>query len=147
MKPIIDPSVFYWMNVLSILQTVLAVIGVISFVAGIILTACCVYEWYDEPLVKPTLPDKYDEFDKKTYDRHCKEYALEFSQRKKLKRGACILLALGLIFVGLSVFIPGKTTSVEMLVAKTATYDNVNWSIEQVKEVIDYIVSSLKGLS
>ena len=61
------------------------------------------------------------------------------------KKWMLFFLIPGLIFVLISIFVPGKTTSVEMLVAKTATFDNVNWTVQQVKEIIDYIVVSLKG--
>ena len=54
-------------------------------------------------------------------------------------------LIVGGVLVLISIFIPRKQTSVEMLVAKTATFDNVNWTVQQVKEIIDYIVSALKG--
>jgi len=45
-----------------------------------------------------------------------------------------------------SIFIPGKTTSVEMLIAKTATFDNVNLSVQQIKDVVDYIVQAIKTI-
>ena len=50
-----------------------------------------------------------------------------------------------LLFLGF-VFFPDKETSMQMLVAKTATFDNVNWTVAQVKEVIDYIVAAIKSI-
>lgn len=52
---------------------------------------------------------------------------------------------IGLVLIILSVFIPSKQTSIEMMVARTATFDNVDWSVQQVKEIVDYIVNALKG--
>ena len=44
------------------------------------------------------------------------------------------------------VFIPNKQTIIEMMIAKKATYDNVSWTIEQVKEAVDYVISAIKEI-
>lgn len=121
---VIDPQVFYWMNVLGILQTVLAVFGgacVAAFfglVAGWIYNSCEVKNGYENNL---------------SYLKVCRKFAI-------------ITGIVGFILVTVSIFIPGRTTSIEMIIAKATTFDNVNWTVQQVKEVVDYIVQAIKGI-
>ena len=121
---VIDPKVFYWMNVFEILQAVLGLFGgacVIAFfglVVGWIYNSCAVKNGYDDNL----------------------------SYMKACKRWAIITGIIGFVSITAAIFIPGKTTSIEMLVAKAATIDNVNWTVQQVKDVVDYIVQAIKGI-
>lgn len=126
---IINPSIFYWMNVFSILQTVCAVIGTILLLTGIGFIIGYVYN-------KNEMMD-YD--DTSGYYENCKRYA----STCKLFMIICLSISIPMIIA--AIFLPSKQTSVEMLVAKTATFDNVNWTVEQVKEVVNYIVNALKG--
>lgn len=121
---IINPQVFYWINVFGILQTVLAILSVVlitaffGLVAGWIYNSCEVKRGYDDNL--PYL--------------------------KVFKKYAIITGIIGFILVTASIFIPGRTTSIEMMIAKAATFDNVNWTVQQVKEVVDYIVQAIKDI-
>lgn len=137
MNYVIDPSVFYWMNVLGILQTVLAVFGGVGIAVGI------GFMGYG----KMSEPEAYDrEYDAKKgcYVSVPDKEQLE-SLHSVIKVGA-IVTAISLIFIITSIFIPGKATSIEMLVARTATYDNLNIGVEGVKELIDYIVTAIKSI-
>ncbi len=121
---VINPQVFYWINVLSILQTVIAIIG------GVLVTAfiCLVAGWiYNASEAK----NGYE--DNEVYMKVCKTWAI-------------VTGIVGFVLITASIFIPGRTTSIEMLIAKTATFDNVNWSVQQVKDVVDYIVHAIKGI-
>lgn len=137
MNYIIDPSVFYWMNVLGILQTVFAVFGAFGLCAGISFMG----------YGKMSEPEAYD----KEYDVKKASY-ISIVDEEKLKRfksiikTGVIIAAISLLFVIASIFIPGKATSIEMLVARTATYDNLNIGIDGVKELIDYIVTAIKSV-
>lgn len=121
---IIDPQVFYWMNIFGIMQTVFAVFGGIFAAAFIGLTVGYVYNSWE---VK-------------------QGYESNLLYKKECKKWAIITGIIGVVLITAAVFIPGKTTSIEMLVAKTATFDNVNWTVQQVKEVVDYIVYALKSV-
>ena len=143
---IIDPSVFYWINVLSILQTVFGVIGGITFAGGIILTVTYIFASYNAKK-KPNPPqENASSYDIREYDRDLEEYNEDRRKLHDIRKWMIPLLIIGNIMIIAAIFIPGKTTSVEMLVAKTATFDNVNWTVQQVKEIIDYITSSLRGV-
>jgi len=141
---IIDPSVFYWMNVMSIVQTVLAVFGAFLLIGFLCFTVAyfCTISYVDEP-EKPSSESKYDI---ERYNREMKNYQSNQKTLNSYKKYMLLTLIIGCAFVMISVFIPSKQTSIEMLVAKTATFDNVNWTVQQVKEVVDYIVSALKGM-
>ena len=121
---IIDPQVFYWLNVFAILQTVLGILGgacIIAFfclMVGWIYNSCAVKDGYDSNL----------------------------SYMKACKRWAIITGIVGFVLATAAIFIPGRTTSIEMMIAKAATFDNVNWTVQQVKDVVDYIVQAIKGI-
>lgn len=121
---IIDPQVFYWMNIFGILQTVFAIFGGIFAAAFVGLTIGYVYNSWE---VK-------------------QGYESNLLYKKECKKWAIITGIICLPLITAAIFIPGKTTSIEMLVAKTATFDNVNWTVQQVKEVVDYIVYALKSV-
>ncbi len=136
MTYIIDPSVFYWINVLGTLQIALAVLGSFGFVGGII---ALIYGW-------SVKSDAYD----REYDSAAKkyDYVIDHKEMQKalkwIKRGR-ILSVVSVIFIIAAIFVPGKTTSIEMLIAKTATFENVGMSIDSIKELIDYIVTAIKS--
>ena len=136
MTYIIDPSVFYWINVLGILQTVFAILASFSL-CGVIIAL--IYGWSKKS-------DAYD----REYDSAAKKYDYVINHKemqealKWIKRGK-ILSVVSVIFVIAAIFIPGKVTSIEMLIAKTATFENVGMSVESIKELIDYIVTAIKS--
>ena len=140
---IIDPSVFYWMNVMSILQTVMAVLGGFTLVGCLCLIVTYICDKHG--LHEPKKPDEDSRYEMKHYQDRLDGYNEYLQDVKMIKKYMLITLTVGALFVIISIFIPSKHTSVEMLVAKTATFDNVNWSVQQVKEIVDYIVSALKG--
>lgn len=140
---IIDPAVFYWINVLSIMQTVFAVIGGFALTAFIALFITFLYKRYW--LSEPEKPDKDSRYDVERYQREMRIYENDLKDLRMTKKYMMITLVAGGLMILVSIFIPGKQTSVEMLIARTATFDNVNWTAQQVKEIIDYIVKALKG--
>lgn len=140
---IIDPSVFYWINVFSIIQTVLALFGGIAIAGSICLAITYIYKTYG--LRKPEEPDRNNRYDVDRYNRCMKEYEKEKEYIAAIRKWLAVTAVTGAVLCAISIFIPSKQTSVEMLVARTATFDNVNWTIDQVKEIVDYIIKALKG--
>ena len=142
---IIDPSVFYWINVFSIIQTVLAVFGGIVIAGSIGLAITYIYKTYG--LRKPEEPDRdrCSHYDVDRYNRCMKEYEEEKEYIAAIRKWLVVTAVTGAVLCAISIFIPSKQTSVEMLVARTATFDNMNWTIDQVKEIVDYIIKALKG--
>ena len=112
MNYIIDPSVFYWMNVLSAVHDAAFIIGIIFLVADAGLCFACMID-------------------------------CEF---KPYKKAITILSLIGFLFLLIWMFVPTKDTSIEMLIARTATFDNANMTVQQIKEIVDYVVGALKGI-
>ena len=143
---IIHPSVFYWINVLSIIQTVLAVFGAFVLTGSLCLTVSYIYKrlTLSEP---DKMPEEHSQYDIERYQRYQKDYDEDVKRIRMIRRWMIATAAIGLIMIIACIFIPSRQTSVEMLVARTATFDNLNWTVEQVKEIIDYIVNALKEVS
>ena len=121
---IINPQVFYWINVLDSLQIAFDFIGLMFA----ILFVCLIITW-----VCNAIEAAKGFEDNKVYMKTCKTWAI-------------ITGIISFVLIMASVFIPGRTTSIEMLIAKTATYDNVNWTVQQVKDIVDYIINAIKSI-
>lgn len=121
---IINPQVFYWINVIGILQTIFAVIGTFSAIGFVALLIAWIYNAIE---VK-------------------KDYKSNEPYRKVCKIWAIITGIIAFVMITAAIFLPGKTTSIEMLIAKTVTYDNVNWTVQQVKDIVDYIINAIKSI-
>lgn len=142
---IINPSVFYWINVMSILQTMLAVIGGFILTGSIALAVTYIYKRYS--LSMPDKPeDATNRYEVDRYRRYMKDYEEDVEHIGMIRKWLVATTIIGAVLVLAAVFIPGKAASVEMMVARTATFENVDWTVQQVKEIIDYIVSALKGM-
>jgi hypothetical protein len=42
--------------------------------------------------------------------------------------------------------LPSDDTLIEMMIAKQATYDNAQWTLETLKSAVDYIVNAIKSV-
>lgn len=120
---IINPSIFYWIHTLSDLKTLAITLGVFLAIGTVVMIGCWIYN--------------YAEFIE--YERDCYKHYYTLFRRLTFMLGIP-----GILCILAAVFLPDAQTSVEMLVARTATYDNVSWTVDQVKEVIDYIVKALQ---
>ena len=113
---IINPAIFYWMGLFDSIHYVSEVI--------VILNSCILGVSIFFGFV---LGKIFDDIDK-----------------SGLKKAITILgICLAIACIGL-IFCPSKETMIEMLVAKTATYENAEWTVETVKEAVDYIIQAVK---
>lgn len=126
MTYIIDPRWFYWVNTLETLKTVLYVLTAFS---GIVTVAA-------------TINATINLIDNKRYGPDDKDYQQAIGTLKIIKKVVFVIIILLLACV----FIPGKTTLIEMQVAKMATIENAEWTVESLKQVVDYIVESMAKL-
>ena len=115
---IINPSIFYWMNVLDTIRGMTIFITVMSVT---LLVIAIVFYFMSIDV------EEYKEA--KTY--------------RKLIFIAVIIMAISSIII---IFIPDKRTSIEMLIARTATYENAQLTVQGIKEVVDYIVQAINGI-
>jgi hypothetical protein len=117
MNYIINPSWFYWIKVVDTLRMTFIVLGILGIFASVI--GLPIY-WGDAV---------YDEADKKRF--------------KKIARGVIIpTVVLWLLII----FTPSKETLIEMQIARYATYENAQWTVESIKSAVDYIVEAVKSM-
>lgn len=118
MNYIIDPSWFYWLKVIDTLRMLALILGILGMVACIV--GLPLY-WFDGGW--------WEEGDKKTF-----------------KRIATWMIIATIVLWVLVVFIPSKNTLIEMQIARMATHENVSWTVDQIKSIVDYIVEAGKAL-
>lgn len=114
---IINPSWFYWVNVIH-------GAGIVVLVFAMIATILCVFGL---PLYYGN--EVYNDEDKKAFWKIAKKLII-------------LCTALWIVYI----LIPSKETLIEMQVAKYATYENAEWTVENVKQAVDYIINALKEL-
>ena len=120
MEYIINPSWFYWLHVIDGIRRFAIGVIVLSAAASIIIGISLLIN---------------------ASDGYC-----EGETVKKLTSLLVVLLSSSVIAGILLIFVPEKGTIIEMMIAKKATYDNVSWTIEQVKEAVDYVISAIKEI-
>lgn len=122
MMPIINPWIFYLIDILSNLKGVSRFATFITALALIVITIITAYL---------KVQDSY-------YGSENNIEVIEILTRffKKLLIVACIAI---------SVFIvtPSEETMYKMLVAQNVTYENVDKAQEEIKETVDYIFKKL----
>lgn len=116
MNYIIDPAWFYWVNAIDTINTVLLAVMLISCIFTISVFIMYYFCCVDEE---------------------------DYKQLKKLLIALAIIT---LIFIVLYIFCPDKKTMIEMQVARFATYENAEWTVETVKNAVDYIAQAIKSL-
>lgn len=62
---------------------------------------------------------------------------------KKIRNVSGIILVISFATI---VFVPSKNTLIEMMIAKQATYDNAQWTLETLKSAVDYIISAIQSV-
>lgn len=118
---IIPPSYFYWLSVCDNISQLCSIALVLSLVCllGMGIAWCILSDsWGDEP------------------EQNCKRLG------RTMKR---VLFLIPFFVVG-AVFVPSKTTLLSMMVAKFATYENAELTVDAIKEAVDYIVAAIASL-
>jgi len=109
--------IFYWMSVLDSIKTVSILFLILSSVGIVIcIGVFCANSCWDED---------------------------DMALFKKFARVVTAVFAVSVLLV---VFVPSEKTMTEMLIAKFATVENANWTLENVKNAVDYIVEAMKTL-
>ena len=127
MTYIINPAWFYWLsvadNLRSILITGLVICLSLIVICGIAssVAMAAVNDW-------PSLSDG-----------ERKRFPI-YNTIFKIAIIATPFFAIAIIFA------PSKSTLIEMMIAKFATYENANWTLEAIKSAVDYIVEAVKGM-
>jgi len=119
MEYYINPSWVYWINVLDSAKTVAVVILILCGIGSVVSF------W----IAMENLAFGKDDGDYK-------------AGMKCLK----VFLALTVLSLLIVVFVPSKTVMIEMLVARLATKQNVELTVESLKSVVDYVAEAMARL-
>ena len=117
MNYIIDPKIFYIVSLLNSIKIFLTISGSLCLIESCIMGVVSLVSVDEEPEIIP----------------------------RTVKIGIK-LLKYGLIIILISFFIPSENTCLRMIIANYVTADNVNGGISTVKEIIDYIITSINNI-
>lgn len=118
MDYIVNPGVFYWIGVVESVITAAAVFLTVSTVS---LIGMHIAYFVDG--------DLWEEEGLKRF--------------KTVRVIAAVIFSVTFLTV---IFLPSKTTLIEMTVAKYATRDNAEWTVDAIKSVVDYVVEAVKSV-
>lgn len=119
MNYIINPMWFYWVNVVDTLVVILIVLFVLIVVSCVISGV----------FTLTTLEYGADDEDHKAAKRIFKK---------------CFIMA---AFLAVAIIlIPTKNTLIEMQIARYATHENAEITIDAIKSAVDYIVDAMKSV-
>lgn len=127
MNYIINPSWFYWLGVVNSMRGFMIAAFVIAII--IIGVALIVIPW--NTYIIREFPNVSDS-ERKTLHF--------FTKALKIAIGVCVVSGLFLVFV------PSKDTLIEMMIAKQATYENATWTVDALKNAVDYVVQAIQSL-
>ena len=67
-------------------------------------------------------------------------------ERKQYSKILPKIAITGVIFLLAAIFIPSKETLIEMQIAKYATWENAEWTVDTIKDVVDYIADAIGSI-
>ena len=123
MNYIINPMWFYWLGVVDELRGFFAMAAILVGIAEIVMGILALVNYEFGKGFGP------DNDDMKTAKALIKPIII-----------CGVVLIVSLIGI---VFVPTKNTLIEMQVARYATYENVEWTVDAVKSAVDYIVNAI----
>lgn len=126
MNYIINPSWFYWISIADGIRTVLIVFSVIS--------ACACFALAIGHIIHKEVGAGFGEDDSDNI------------MAKKLIKPIKVTLALTVVTAIIAVFIPSRNTLIEMQIARYATYENAELTLDAIKSAVDYIVNAIQGM-
>lgn len=127
MNYIINPSWFYWLGVVHSMRGFMLtafIVSIITIGVALIIIPVNVKLIRDYPIISD------DE----------RKVVRFFTKALKVSIGVCIVAGLFLVFV------PSKETLIEMMIAKQATYENATWTVDALKNAVDYVVQAMQSL-
>lgn len=125
--PIINPAIFYWIGVSSAAQL---------FFVVVVCTAICL-------AIAATMVVSMEASLIKSFPRSSEDNIKILNTWKKILKYSIVVIIIGSL---LCVFIPSKDTLLSILVAKYLTYENATWTLESVKEAVNYIINAVAVL-
>lgn len=136
MTYIIDPIWFYLMGIIGNLGVTLGILSAITVVATI---AYHTYVWYQitENSIQTTPPVKES--------HHYEEDVEEFAWYKRSRWVRRWLIVCSILVMLLATITPSKETMIQMMVASTVTKENINYTTDTIRDMVDYIFDKLES--
>ena len=138
---VINPMIFYWMNVLGNLDATVNIVGIsLTGLLGMRIFIYCLGmdEWY-----------YYAKFKDSSYHVREAEQSLEDGTKyvnlsaKWLKANIIIVV----VCLVITTLIPTKDTMLTMLVADMITYENIELTKDSAMALVNYIVEQVKAIT
>lgn len=118
MSYIINPAWFYWISVMDGVKTALFVASVLLIVPVIVLMIVACVDYLDGDL----------------------------KMARATKKPIIICSIISFVLAITVILLPSKNTLIEMQIAKFATHENTEWTLDAIKSAVDYIVSSINAI-
>ena len=130
MDYIINPTWFYWLQVISGIKIFFTLV---SITAGITLIVLLLYG-----SINYMFSREYPELElsKQEYN--------SFLKVKTMYLPLGIILAISIL---IEIFIPSRDTLISMMIAKYATYTNAQLTVDTIKSAVDYIIKSIQFIN
>lgn len=132
MDYIVNPSWFYWLQVISYIQTWVFALAILLTLGSVLAIIFTILEYH--------LGSEW-QFD---VDEHGIPTDSDYRLYLLWKKVAKILSPIAIVVIIVSLFIPSKETIISMMIAKYATKENLNMSVDAIKSAVDYIVNAIK---
>ena len=126
MNYIINPSWFYWISVANGLRNAFTFLGVVLLGAEVVMCIVASVHYSTG----------------KGYGKDDPDLQTAKAMIKPIVICAVSLCASFLV----SIFIPSRNTLIEMQIAKYATYENAEWTLDTIKSAVDYIVNAIQRM-
>lgn len=134
MNYIINPSWFYWLQVINGLNVVFEIIASVAIFAALVLAVLALVNYFSGKDFRNLV----DEFGKPTDSDW-----LSFLSMRKV---TIIFIIIAIVSLIISIFIPSKETLISIMIAKYATKENLSMTVERIKSAVDYIVNAMKEI-
>lgn len=116
MNYVINPMIFYWLQVIDIVWCLAVVAMIICAILAMFMSFCLI------------------------------DSSPEWEEDKKFRKVRKTAIVIGLCCLAIMIFLPNKDTALAILISKLATKDNVNLTLEGVKKAVQYIIEASKAI-
>lgn len=134
MNYIINPSWFYWLQVINGLKTAFEIIAGLSCFATAVLAVLALVNYFTGKDYR----DRVDENGKPTDS--------DWLSFLSMTKATIVFAIISLVTLIISLFIPSKETLISMMIAKYATKENLGMTVDGIKSAVDYIINVMKEI-
>lgn len=134
MNYIINPSWFYWLQVINGLNVAFEIIAGVAVFAAVILAVLALVHYF----AGKDYRYRVDEDGKPTDS--------DWLSFLSMRRVTIIFIIIAMVSLIISIFIPSKETLISMMIAKYTTKENLGMTVEGIKSAVDYIVNAIKEI-